>query len=248
METRIKNAVDRYLEKWHFDWLLLKAVLFDMDGVLFDSMKNHTLAWYKAMQERGIPVTRDEFYLYEGCTGADTINRIYERVYGRKATDREVKEIYEEKSRFFNELPPVEPMPGMAELLQEVQERNITPVLVTGSGQSSLLEKLNQVYPGVFQPEYMVTAFDVEKGKPDPEPYLMGLKKSGARANEAIVIENAPMGVRSAQAANIFTVAVNTGPIPYEELEQAGADLIFPDVPAFAARFNELANEFSTYG
>ena len=46
----------------------LKAVLFDMDGVLFDSMKNHTLAWYRALSSREIPCERDEFYQYEGAT------------------------------------------------------------------------------------------------------------------------------------------------------------------------------------
>lgn len=53
---------------------LLKAVLFDMDGVLFDSMKNHTLAWYRALSSRKIPCERDEFYQYEGATAEWTIN------------------------------------------------------------------------------------------------------------------------------------------------------------------------------
>lgn len=244
METRIRKAIDRYLDKHHYNWLLMRAVLFDMDGVLFDSMKNHTLAWYKTMQQRGIPVEQDEFYLYEGCTGEATIQLIYNRTYGREATEQEIKEIYEEKSRIFNELPSVEPMPGMAGLLRKIQERGIIPVVVTGSGQTSLLEKLSKAYPGVFKPEYMVTAYDVEKGKPDPEPYLTGLRKASVRANEAIVVENAPMGVKAAAAAKIFTVVVNTGPIPDKEFEEAKADMIFKDVPDFAAHFDELVNEF----
>lgn len=246
METKIKKAIDRYLTKQHYNRLLLRAVLFDMDGVLFDSMKNHTLAWYKTMQKRNIPVERDEFYLYEGCTGATTINVIHNRVFGRDATEQEIKEIYQEKSRFFNQLQTVTPMPGMTDLLQKVTERGLTPVVVTGSGQTSLLEKLSITYPGIFKSEYMVTAYDVKKGKPDPEPYLMGLQKAGVKANEAIVVENAPMGVKAGVAAGIFTVAVNTGPIPDIEFEKAGANLLFPNMPAFDAHFNELANEFYT--
>ena len=63
-----------------------------------------------------------------------------------------------------------------------------------------------------FRRELMVTAFDVKYGKPHPEPYLMALQKGGLAPNEAIVVENAPMGVQAGAAAGIFTVAVNTGP------------------------------------
>ena len=149
----------------------LKAVLFDMDGVLFDSMKNHTLAWYKTMAGMGIACERDEFYLYEGATGEWTINRIFRRAYGREATAEEIEGIYAEKSRWFNELPLVEVMPGAKEVLEQVRELDLIPVVVTGSGQRSLLERLEREFPGVFVAERMVTAFDVRQGKPHPEPY-----------------------------------------------------------------------------
>ena len=82
-----------------------------MDGVLFDSMKNHTLAWQKAMAARGISADRNEFYLYEGCTGKGTIDQFFRRIYGREADEKEVEQIYQAKSRFFNEMPTVEIMP-----------------------------------------------------------------------------------------------------------------------------------------
>mgnify|MGYP000706613490 CR=1 FL=1 len=81
-------------------------------------------------------------------------------------------------------------------------------LVVTGSGQHSLIDKLNHTYPGHFNREKMVTAFDVKYGKPHPEPYLMGLQKAHAKPNETFVVENAPMGVEAAVAANIFTIAV----------------------------------------
>ena len=80
----------------------------------------------------------------------------------------------------------------------------------------------------------MVTAYDVKYGKPHPEPYLMGLQKAGVAANEAIVIENAPMGVEAGVAAGIFTIAVNTGPLPDQVLVDRGANLLFPDMTALA--------------
>lgn len=79
----------------------------------------------------------------------------------------------------------------------------------------------------------MVTAFDVKYGKPNPEPYLMGLQKAGVEANEAIVVENAPLGVRAGVAAGIFTVAVNTGPLPDKVLLDEGANYLFHSMPDF---------------
>ena len=59
----------------------------------------------------------------------------------------------------------------------------------------------------------MLTAFDVKYGKPNPEPYLIALKKGGFKPNEPLVIEHAPLAVQAGVAAGIFTIAVNTGPL-----------------------------------
>jgi beta-phosphoglucomutase-like phosphatase (HAD superfamily) len=97
-----------------------------------------------------------------------------------------------------------------------------------------LLDRLNHHFPDIFCRELMVTAYDVKRGKPDPEPYLMGLQKGGLRPEECIVVENAPLGVRAAKAAGIFTVAVNTGPLPDHALTDEGADALFPSMQAFS--------------
>ena len=123
-------------------------------------------------------------------------------------------------------------MPGAYELLQDIKAQGITPVLVTGSGQRSLLDRLSHHYPGIFTPERMVTAFDVKYGKPNPEPYLMGLKKAGVQAHEALVVENAPLGVQAGVAAGIFTLGVNTGPMADHVLTDAGANQLFPSMQA----------------
>ena len=92
----------------------------------------------------------------------------------------------------------------------------------------------------------MVTAFDVKYGKPNPEPYLMALQKAGIKANEAIVIENAPLGVRAGVAAGIFTVALNTGPLPDEVLLKEGANLLFPSMPAFDKNWETVYQSLQT--
>lgn len=240
--SQLEKAIGKFLKEKGYPGLRLRAMLFDMDGVLFDSMKNHTLAWFRTMQALGIDCTREEFYLYEGCTGAATINLLFRRTFGRDATPQEIERIYAEKSRHFNELPEALPMPGAKELLQKVVNQGISPVLVTGSGQRSLLERLNREYPGIFKPEYMVTAFDVENGKPHPEPYWKGLEKAGVKPFEAIVVENAPMGVKSGVAAGVFTIAVNTGPIPETLLHKAKASIVLSDLNSLLDVWNIIFN------
>ena len=129
-------------------------------------------------------------------------------------------------------------MHGADCVLAAVAAKGWQRLVVTGSGQHSLINKLNHTYPGHFQREKMVTAFDVKIGKPHPEPYLMGLQKAGVAANEAIVVENAPLGVEAGVAAGIFTIAVNTGPLPDQVLLDKGANLLFPSMEALSEWLN----------
>ena len=71
----------------------LKAVLFDMDGVLFDSMPYHSEAWHKVMKSHGLTLSREEAYMHEGRTGASTINIVFQRELGREATQEEIESI-----------------------------------------------------------------------------------------------------------------------------------------------------------
>ena len=153
--------------------------------------------------------------------------------------------MYKAKSELFSQCPEAPQMPGAASLLNKVKEGGLTPVLVTGSGQLTLLDRLNHNFPGIFQRGLMVTSFDVKRGKPDPEPYLMGLQKAGIRPWEGIVVENAPLGVQAATAARIFTIAVNTGPLPDQVLLDAGADLLFPSVQSLYEHWEEVRQTFS---
>ena len=212
----------------------IKAVLFDMDGVLYDSMPNHAKAWSTAVTEFGLSMSPHEAYLHEGRTGHGTINILAQRHWGRNATTEEMERIYAAKSALFNTCPEPQPMPGAAQLLQSIRSLGLTIVLVTGSAQHSLLTRLAHDFPGIFSAERMVTAFDVKHGKPHPEPYLMGLEKAGVSASEAVVIENAPLGVEAAHTAGIYTIAVNTGPLSPKVLLDAGADIVLPRESGFA--------------
>lgn len=222
--------------------ILKKAVLFDMDGVLFDSMPNHAYSWSHATTEFGLCMTSEEAYLHEGRTGSGTIDILAQRFWGRNATEEEKQRIYEAKTRVFLSCPEAQPMPGALPLLQTVRDMGLQIVLVTGSATTTLLERLNRHFPGFFHPDRMVTGFDVRYGKPHPEPYLMGLQKAGVEAEEAIVVENAPLGVQSAHAAGIYTIAANTGPLPDRILLNSGADIVLPDLFEVKHLFEKMLN------
>lgn len=218
----------------------IKAALIDMDGVLYDSMPFHAGAWHKLFTDLGVTTSNpDEYYLYEGMTGADTIGMILKRELNRDTTQEERKELYARKAELFRNCGEKKLMPGAADMLGALKEKGLDTVLVTGSAQSSLLDGIEEDYPGFFPPHKRVTALDVKNGKPHPEPYLRGLEKAGVKPEEVIVIENAPLGVRSGKAAGLFTIAVTTGPIPAAEFEKEGADMIFPDMPTFARWLKE---------
>lgn len=238
-----EKAIQNYLKEKGYNKINLKAVLFDMDGVLFDSMKNHAKAWNKAMAMYDMNLSEEEAYMHEGRTGASTINIVSARERGYEASEDEIKKIYQTKSDIFNSLPKAEPMQGAYTLLQEIKNSGLQPVLVTGSGQLSLIDNLNHHFPGIFQKEYMVTAYDVKFGKPNPEPYLMGVKKAGIEPNEAVVVENAPLGVKAGVAAGIFTIAVNTGPLPDNALLDEGANLLFNSMQELADNWTVLRND-----
>lgn len=244
LTDKIKDSVEAYRLRtgWRPE---IRGALIDMDGTLYDSMKYHAAAWQRMISELGIPCTRDEFFLYEGMTGHATINLIFQREYGRDASAGEARELYALKAQYFVESGCKEPMPGAARMLRTMQDGGVARVLVTGSAQSSLIGRLDDDFPGAFLPDMRVTALDVTHGKPSPEPYLKGLAKAGLKPWQAIVIENAPLGVESGVAAGCYTVAVTTGPIPADEMIKAGADILFESMNAFADALPEMLEIFN---
>ncbi len=219
------------------------TALIDMDGVIYDSMKFHAEAFRRLFKEEGVPGNPEDVYLYEGMRGTDLVNMLYVRAFGHGVSEERAHELYELKSKYFYEIGRNEPMEGADRMLDALKQHGLRRILVTGSSQAKLLDGVNRDYPGAFLPGDRVTALDVVNGKPDPEPYLKGLSIAGVPPEKAIVIENAPLGVRAGKAAGVFTVAVTTGPIPREAFEQEGADIIFPSMPAFADYLSSLPLE-----
>lgn len=228
IQERVTQALEMFYARHGVPPAPIRAAFFDMDGVLFDSMPAHSRAWQETARHWGLEMNEYDCYMFEGQTGVHTINLLYGRQYGRDATEDERRQIYLMKTELFARYNDRGCIPYAPEVVEALC--SLTRVLVTGSSQPTLLERVARDYGSAFRPEMMVTGLDVRKGKPDPEPYLIAQAKAGVQPWEAFVVENAPRGVRSAHEAGCFTIAVNTGPLPDEELWREGADLVLPDM------------------
>ena len=141
------DKIENYLRRHDYTGIRLRAVLFDMDGVLFDSMPNHARAWHEAMALYGMHLSPEEAYMHEGRTGAATINIVSRRERGTDATPEEIERIYKTKTDLFNALPKAQAMPGAWELIRQLKSEGLAILLVTGSGQASLLDASTAIFP-----------------------------------------------------------------------------------------------------
>lgn len=202
------------------------AFFFDMDGVLFDSMPNHATAWHEVMSRYGLPFSQDDCYRQEGRTGRDVIQRVARHCH-KQVSEELISQIYNEKTATYRLMGGGKPMLGVADVLQFLDRHHKQIWVVTGGGQKDLFEQLEHFFPGIFRRERMITALDVVSGKPNPEPYLKAWERSGLSKDECCVVENAPLGVRAGIAAGLYTIAVNTGPLPDNALWKEGANQVF---------------------
>ena len=237
----MKEIILKYLKNHGFAEFAPKAVLFDMDGVLYDSMPHHAVAWQESMKQFGIHMTAADAYATEGARGIDTIRMMVKKQKGTDISQEEAQKMYDVKTEIFHSMPTAEIFHGVKEIMQKIKDAGMQIGVVTGSGQRPLILRLLEDFGDFLDEEHIVTAYDVKRGKPYPDPYLMGLQKAGnLKPWEGIVVENAPLGVRAGVAANIFTVAINSGPLPDEELSSKGSNLLYHNIQEFNVDFDNL--------
>ncbi len=206
-----------------------KAVLFDLDGVITDTMGLHYQAYRQAFEKYGINVTQLEIYKTEGMPSLE-VGRAIVREKGARFTDEQVKKLIEEKRLLYRSLAVREAKtyPGVPETLRMLRENGIKLALITGSNFESATAVLKKVgLEGAF--DAIVTGDDTPRGKPYPDPYRKGMEKLGVPPENCVIVENAPLGIASAKSADAGYVIGVTTTLPEEYLK--GADDI---MPAFA--------------
>jgi mannitol-1-/sugar-/sorbitol-6-phosphatase len=198
-----------------------EAVLFDLDGVLVDSTPCVTRVWTGWAQEHDL----DPEYVIHVAHGRKAIETV-RMVAPQADAQREFEEI---ERRELEDTAGLRVLPGARELLGALPVGRYT---IVTSGTRRLAIKRLQV-AGLPVPEKLVPADDVTQGKPDPEPYLKGAEVLGFPANKCLVFEDAPSGIRSAQAAGAVAIGIPTTYRP-EELELA--TMVIPSLAAVRLR------------
>lgn len=197
-----------------------EAVIFDMDGVIVDSMPYHYIAWYEALRPYGIRATAYDAYSREGERWQKTLSDLFRRD-GILANDKIFNKIFKEREKIFKKYFRRHIFQGAFEFISCLREKGYLLGLVTGTPLPEVKKILPKKVLSMFGA--VVTGDSVKKGKPHPEPYLKAAKMLNVRPEKCAVIENAPLGIRSAKKAGMKCFAVTTS-LPGQYLR--GADII----------------------
>ncbi|HIH74686.1 MAG TPA: HAD family phosphatase [Methanosarcina sp.] len=216
---------------------MLKAIIFDVDGVLVDSMRFQADAWVKAFQDIGITISREDIYELEGSNDRRLIKAIFEKA-GKESEPEHFEQLPERKSEAF-EFDSVRPFEGIQARLDDLK-KHFKLAMVSGSNRITVGKVVDKFFPGYF--DVVISGSDLERGKPDPDPYLKALEMLDLTKNECIVIENAPLGITAAKRAGLYCVAVASMLEP-EKVQHA--DLVLEDHAALLGYLKSLIPEES---
>ena len=202
----------------------VNTVIFDMDGVIVDGMPYHVKSWKEALSTIGMSASDLDIYLMEGMTGRETME-VFIKKSNISISDETADKVIKLKREIFNEIFTVTLMKGIENFLLELKDRQYKLALVTGTRLEVVNKVLQMGLENIFK--VIVTGEMVNKGKPNPEPYMNAVDELNARKEDCIVIENAPAGITSAKGAGLTCFAVQTS-ISEEYLQDA--DKIFQDI------------------
>jgi HAD superfamily hydrolase (TIGR01509 family) len=184
-----------------------KGVIFDLDGVLVDSMPSHVKAWRESFSKiAGLNITEREIYALEGMRGKELIKKIFSE--NGILDSSLVTRVSEEKDKIFRQMKRVSAFEGARKLADQLQ---CAKAVVSGSSKRDVMSILDGSL-GHEQFDVIITADDIEKGKPDPGSFLEAATKMEVTAENAVVIENAPLGAQAANNAGMrcYIVLNNT--------------------------------------
>lgn len=220
------------------------AVLFDMDGVILDSMGHHASSWERILAAEGLEVERQFILEHEGCLGIEVLLKLLEE-QGRAHTEEEAMALMKRLLSGQFELYLGEyihncsPYPGAAPLLAALARAGVPTALVTSSRRPLVERSLGGELLGRFS--CVISADDVTRYKPDPEPYQTAARHLGSPAERCLVVENAPAGIAAAKAAGACCYAV-ASTLPMERLHRAEADLVFRTLEELAVHLGLARN------
>lgn len=205
--------------------MTIKAILFDFDGVIADTLTYHVQAWQKVFDEYKVEISPEDVFLLEGRMAEDICKLLAEKK-GLSLDHATIKQITKQKRAIYNQITKATVYPSIKTLLEYLKTKFVKKALVTGSIIKNILPVVGKDFLENF--DVIITGDQVTHNKPHPEPYLTAAEKLAVKPDECIVIENAPSGITAAKQAGMYCIAVKTTIQDEQYLREA--DLIVEDI------------------
>jgi HAD superfamily hydrolase (TIGR01509 family) len=212
--------------------------LFDLDGTLVDSVYQHVLAWYEAMQESGIELPVWRIHRQIGMSGGLMLNAV-SRETGRKLAHDEVERLQaRHREAFLRTVDSLRPLPGAQELLDRLAAARVPHAIATSGrlASASYALKLLKLHSDVP----VITRDDVRYAKPDPDVFLAAAQRLGLTPNQCVVVGDSVWDLLAARRMWALGVGLLSGGYGKEELQQAGAYRVYQDPADLLTHLDEV--------
>ena len=186
---------------------MIKAILFDLDGVIVDSLHYHYLAWDHMFKEIGGSVTEESIFLSEGMNSFEILP-LFLKKFNVELPVEKHKEFIESKRNYFRQIVKLTYYPNAFETIEKLRDRGYTTALVTACARKNMEKSIDAEHQKLF--EFIISGDEVARSKPNPDPYLIAQKTLGLEVSECVAVENAPLGVESVKNAGMICIAVES--------------------------------------
>ena len=184
---------------------MIKAVIFDFDGVIADTMNDNFKAWEYAFLKYNVRIKKLAYFLLEGMGPKSIANHF---ININKIDIELLEEIILEKENFYNKNNQFKVYPEIYSIFNFLEEKKILIGIVTGASKERFFSTLDKNL--IDKTSVIITSNDVVQTKPDPEPYLKAINKLNLSSVQCLVIENAILGIKSAKAAGCICYSIST--------------------------------------
>ncbi len=216
----------------------MRALIFDLDGTLVDTVYGHVLTWQRALEEAGLPIEGWKIHRRIGMSGG-LFARAVAREVGRPIDSDQAEAIQRRHGELFRELLPVRrPHPGAVELLAELREGTVAHGIATSGRRPEIDASLEAL--GIGSETVVIARGDVVRAKPEPDLFITCAERLGIPAQECYVVGDAVWDLLAARRAGMLSVGLLSGGYGEDELTRAGAFRVYRDPEELRSSLDEL--------